>query len=414
MRKPNKKDHKRFGFSRLYMVAGVSIFILVVLSAVIISTENPTGRSRRGGTDDTNVASAAPTAEAVTTDSPSPDVTYPDSQSPDLSSLDTVSPDSQSEENASARNAEIDRLYRENKLRVDDLDFWDMYSDSGDSALQDTDVVPEQPVASPTPKPTPEETDPSQDGKHTLVERRDGSSEWVSINPYITKNTYDIMNLKMRSDRMGYYEGERETSFFGVDISQYNGTVDFARLKEEEVDFVMIRLGARGYESGQIFLDENFTANIAGANEAGIDVGIYFFSQAVTAAEASEEAAYVLQHLKDRKVTYPVVFDMEYINNDTSRIEGISKSVKTEIARTFLNDIKAAGYIPMIYGTKEWLMEHIDLTKLVEYDIWLSQQAELPDYPYQFQMWQYTLKGRIAGISGDTDFNISFVDYVSR
>lgn len=218
----------------------------------------------------------------------------------------------------------------------------------------------------------------------------------------------------MRSDRMGYYEGQRETSFFGVDISQYNGTVDFTLLKEAGVDFVMIRLGARGYESGQIFPDENFVANITGANEADIDVGVYFFSQAVTVAEASEEAAFVLQQLEGREVAYPVVFDMEYINNDVSRIDGLSKSVKTDIARTFLSDVKTAGYVSMLFGTKEWLVEQIDLTKLTEYDIWLSQQMDLPDYPYQFQMWQYSLNGSIEGISGDVDFNICFVDYISR
>ncbi len=389
---PRETDNNRSGFPRIYVVAGVSVFILVILSAVILSSEN-SSRSP-GGTEKTGTASAAPAADAANQAS-SPSTGY--------------QPDS----NISSGNDDIDRLYRENKLRVDDLDFWDMYSQPDGTGLQDTDVAPEEPVATPAPPPEPT-ADPSQDGKHTLVERRDGTTEWVSINPYISKNTYDLMNLRMRSDRMGYYEGQRETSFFGVDISQYNGTVDFTLLKEAGVDYVMIRLGARGYESGQIFLDDYFVDNITGANEAGLHVGVYFFSQAVSAAEASEEAAFVLQQLAGREVAYPVVFDMEYINNDVSRIDGLSKNAKTDIARAFLDDVKAAGYVPMLYGTKEWLVEQVDLTKLTEYDIWLSQQMDLPDYPYQFQMWQYNLNGSIEGISGDADFNVCFVDYVSR
>ncbi len=391
---PREPKDNRTGFPPIYVVAGVSVFILVILSVVVMSSDN-SSRRLRGGADGTATASAVPSTGLT------------ESQSEPQSS------GYQSDGSITSGNADIDRLYRENKLRVDDLDFWDMYSEPDSTVIQDTDVAPERPVATPAAPPEPT-ADPSQDGKHTLVERRDGTSEWVSINPYITKNNYESMNLKLQSDRMGYYEGQRKTSFFGVDISQYNGTVDYALLKEAEVDFVMIRLGARGYESGQIFLDENFVANITGANEAGLDVGVYFFSQAVTAAEASEEAAFVRQHLSDRKVTYPVVFDMEYINNDISRIEGLSENDKTDIAMAFLDEIKAAGYVPMLYGTKEWLVEQIDLTKLMEYDVWLSQQTELPDYPYQFQMWQYSLNGSIAGISGDADFNVCFVDYGSR
>ncbi len=388
MRMPGEQDEREGGIPLIYMIVGVSIFILIILAVVIANSGN--SGNKKNNNNGVTRSNAVATAEPESTPEADVDVA----------------------ENFSSDNAYIDKLYKEHKLRVDDLDFWDMYPREEENILDNPEVAPEKPVAPPTP--TPKEVDPSEDGKHTLVVRNDGTSEWVQINPYITKNNYDPMKLILKKDRMGYYEGQKQVSFFGVDISKYNGTVDFEALKEDGVDFVMIRLGARGYGSGQILLDENFETNIKGANEAGIDVGVYFFSQALNVTEASEEAAFVVQNLAAHKVIYPVVFDMEYINNDTARIDGLKKKDKTEIANTFLSNIQTAGYTPMLYGTKEWLIEQIDLTQLMGYDVWLSQQSELPDYPYKYQMWQYSLKGNVAGIDGNVDFNISFVDYGAK
>ena len=176
----------------------------------------------------------------------------------------------------------------------------------------------------------------------------------------------------------------------------------------------MLRIGSRGYGSGQIVADENFEENIKGAIDAGLEVGVYFFSQAVTAEEAVEESNFIIQTLANYQITYPVVFDMEYVQNDKARIEVLSREEKTAVARAFLENIRVAGYKPMIYGTKEWLIKEIDLTKLTEYDIWLSQQKDVPDYPYKFQMWQYTLSGKASGVDTDVNWNISFVDYSEK
>ncbi len=393
MRMPGEREEKTGGIPLIYKVAGMSLFILIVLAVVITNSENSGSRKSSNGSNNSGMSfgNNAETPEPVST--PEAEV-------------------SEMREGFTTENAYIEKLYKEHKLRVDDLDFWNMYPQEEGNFSSGQNVEPEKPVETPTP--TPKEVDPSEDGKHTLVTRTDGTSDWVQINPYITKNEYDPMKLILKKDRMGYYEGQKLTSFFGIDISKYNGKVDFAKLKEDNVDFVMIRLGARGYGSGQILLDENFEANIMGANEAGIDVGVYFFSQAITVEEAAEEAAFVVQNLVNRKVAYPIVFDMEYINNDTARIDSLKKDAKTAIANTFLTNIQTAGYTPMLYGTKEWLIEQIDLTQLMGYDIWLSQQSDLPDYPYKYQMWQYSLKGGVAGIEGDVDMNISFVDYGAK
>ncbi|MDE7015477.1 MAG: glycoside hydrolase family 25 protein, partial [Kineothrix sp.] len=199
-----------------------------------------------------------------------------------------------------------------------------------------------------------------------------------------------------------------------ADLSKYNGDVDFRALKESGIEFVMLRLGARGYGSGQILLDEKFEEYMNKASEAGLDIGVYFFSQSITAEEAVEESNFIIQTLTERNITYPVAFDMEYVQNDKARVEILSKEEKTAVARAFLENIKAAGYKPMIYGTKEWLIKEINLTKLTEYDIWLSQQKDIPDYPYKFQMWEYTTEGEIAGVDGDVDLNICFVDYAEK
>ena len=292
-------------------------------------------------------------------------------------------------------------------LTADDLDIWDMYP-----------VEESEEVASSEKKKEKESEevieDPAEDGKHTKITYADGTEEWVLISPYLTKHTYDFTNLVCQSNIMKYYENGKKISYLGADISKYQDYIDFAALKSAGVDYVMIRVGARGYSTGQITLDENFDENIIRAQEAGLDVGVYFYSQAVTEEEAIEEANFVLEHIQNYQVTYPVAFWMENISNDKARIDELSKNDKTTIARAFLNTVKDAGYMPMVYGTKEWLIKDVDLSKLSDYDIWLSQNGDVPDYPYRFSMWQYSSTGDIDGISGYADLNITFIDYSAK
>ncbi len=206
----------------------------------------------------------------------------------------------------------------------------------------------------------------------------------------------------------------KNISFMGIDVSRYQKDIDFSRIKEQGIDFVMIRVGARGYKNGNIVMDEYFEKNLNSAIEAGLDVGVYFYSQAINVSEAEEEANIVLAAIAEKKITYPVAFDMEYVENDTSRIDTLTRDEKTLITAAFVNKIKEAGYRPMIYGNKEWLLKRIDVSKFTTSAFWLSQDDEHPDYPYKYDIWQYTTEGEIYGIDGAVDMDICFVDYAAQ
>ncbi len=327
-------------------------------------------------------------------------------------------------------------------LTPDDLDFWNMYdeeeeiepdvpdedekeadkesdksgdeSDTGNSKDKNDKDKNDKNKTDEDSDSEEEEKNSKDDGKHTLIEYSDGTEEWVVISPYLPKNTYDFTKLITNDDQMKYEVDGKSVSFIGVDISKYQGEVDFYRLKDAGIDYVMLRVGARGYSSGKIIMDEYFADNIKRATEAGLDVGVYFYSQALTEAEAVEEANVVIQSLVGYTLQYPVAFDMEYVENDTARVEALSRADKTTITKAFLDTIQAAGYRAMIYGNKEWLIKRIDLSKLTDYEVWLSQQKDIPDYPYKFSMWQYSTSAEINGIDGYANLNICFIDYSAK
>ncbi len=319
------------------------------------------------------------------------------------------------------------------KIRSEDLEFWDMYPtrDEETEGENDVAVIQKKPRSTFTEKAEKEReereqrekekeqealNDPAVDGKHTQITNPDGTQEWVLISPYLTKNTYDFTKIEEKAGLKRYMENGRKVSYVGADISKETGQVNFTGLKAAGIDYVMIRLGGRGYSSAQITLDENFKANMDGAIAAGLDIGVYFYSQAVSQEEAVQEASFVLQNLEPYRVhvKYPVAFDMEFVPNDTARIDGLSREDRTNIAASFLESVKAGGYVPMIYGDKEWLIKEIDLAKLQNYDVWLAQEEEIPDYPYQYAMWQYSTEGVLNGIDGNANLNICFVGYSQR
>jgi len=299
---------------------------------------------------------------------------------------------------------EPDSLVSESDLLPEDLDFWDKFPPKEETTPEPQESEEQERV----------ENDPATDGKHTLVVNRDGEEEWVLISPYLPKHEYDFTKLVCQSDRMKYYENGSQVSYVGVDVSKLQDYIDFVKVKRAGIDFVMIRLGARGYGTGQLIVDDYFSENIKRATDAGLDVGVYFYSQAITEEEAVEEANLVLQNLGEYKISYPVAFDMELVPNDTARIDDLSKSERTNITKAFLDTIEDAGYKSIIYGNKEWLIKEIDMSKLTAYDVWLAQTADIPDYPYKFAMWQYSTQGSVDGIAGMVNLNISFIDYSEK
>ena len=232
----------------------------------------------------------------------------------------------------------------------------------------------------------------------------------ITISPLeddLEQHSYDWSGLSEENGRYQYTAPDGTQALAGVDVSTYNRNIDWAAVKADGISFAMVRLGFRGYgESGKLVLDDTFQQNIQGATAAGLDVGVYFFSQAVTVDEAVEEAEYVLDALEGYSITYPVVFDLEQVAHDEARTDDLSVETATEITQAFCQTIAQAGYQPMIYGNVTWLMDRIDLTQLTEYELWLAQYQSTPTFPYQFTMWQYSHQGSVAGIEGNVDLNL--------
>lgn len=292
------------------------------------------------------------------------------------------------------------------KKNVDELAFFKNFFNKDTESSVSKDVVENQ---------TTNKTDITNDGKHTLIVYQDGTTEWAEILPYLPMNDYDVYNLINSDGKMKYYEDNVCVSFLGADISDEDEKVDFSKLKKAGCDYVMLRVGVRGYQNGVITIDKNFENNLKKAQDAGLEVGLYFMSQATSVDEANAEAKKLCSYLKNSVIRYPIAFAYEYTGDDSSRIETLTRSEKTKIVQAFCKYIKNEGYTPMIYGSKAWLIKYLDLSKLGDYDIWLSQpDNELPDYPYKYSMWQYTFKGSISGISKDAHLNISFIDYTKK
>lgn len=214
--------------------------------------------------------------------------------------------------------------------------------------------------------------------------------------------------IKTEDGLMQYAENGTVTSHAGIDVSKYQGDIDWEAVREDGIEYAFIRLGIRGYESGKIVLDEFYDDNMKGANSAGVKAGVYFFTQAVNVEEAKEEADFVIQNLADYDVACPVVFDVERIAGGKGRADQISKEERTAVTIAFCEAVKAAGYTPMIYGNVVCFTQMLDMTQLNDYEKWYAFYDDYMYMPYDVSCWQYTEKGRVNGISNNVDLNISF------
>lgn len=238
-----------------------------------------------------------------------------------------------------------------------------------------------------------------------------GAEVHIPILADVPRHNYDWTCIQNKDGFKNYVENNEVTSYRGIDVSSFQGEIDWDRVKAAGVDFAIIRVGYRGYGTGAVMLDEYFDANMRGALKAGIKVGTYFFSQAVTEEEAIEEANFVLEHIKDYDITYPIAYDMELITHDTARTDTLTGRQITDHTIAFCETIKEAGYKTCVYSNRRTLILKLDLSRLTAYDTWYAAYVSYPDYPYDFKMWQFTDSGSVDGISGDVDINISFIDY---
>lgn len=196
-------------------------------------------------------------------------------------------------------------------------------------------------------------------------------------------------------------------SVLGIDVSEWQEEVDWQQVKAAGVEFVMIRAGWRGSVQGVLTEDAYARANYAGATAAGLQVGVYFFSQAISVAEAVEEAEFLLDIISDWELDMPVVYDWEFISAE-SRTGNVSARTLTECTKTFCERIEQAGFQPMIYFNADQAAERLYLRELTEYPYWLAQYDTVLNYPYKIDMWQYTETGAVPGISGNVDINLYF------
>ena len=194
----------------------------------------------------------------------------------------------------------------------------------------------------------------------------------------------------------------------GIDVSKWNGTIDWNAVKNSGVSYVIIRCGYRGSTTGAMIEDPVFKSNIKGATAAGLKVGVYFFSQAVNEVEAVEEASMTIGLIKNYSISYPVFLDVE---PSGGRADKIDKDTRTKVIKAYCETIKNSGYTPGVYANKTWLESYMNAGELGSYKIWLAQYSTAPTYAGKIDLWQYTSKGSVAGIGGHTDLNLSYLGY---
>jgi len=203
----------------------------------------------------------------------------------------------------------------------------------------------------------------------------------------------------------------------GIDVSKWQGKIDWQKVKNSGIEFAFIRIGYRG-ENGVVYKDDNAVYNIQQAQKAGVLVGVYFFSTAVSDAEAKEEAEWTLQAIEGYPISYPVVYDCEGYKNSTSRMFDLTATQRTTHAMTFLETVKDAGYDVMFYGARGEIEDEAywDIQSIEKrYKIWVAQysgvaypQKDTPDYQGKTAAWQYTNKGRVDGVSGNVDMVVCY------
>ena len=194
----------------------------------------------------------------------------------------------------------------------------------------------------------------------------------------------------------------------GIDVSKWNGNIDWNAVKNSGIEYVIIRCGYRGSSQGALIEDPKYKTNIQGAINAGLKVGVYFFTQAISEAEAVEEASMVLELVKNYKISYPIFLDVEASGG---RADSIDKATRTAVCKAFCQTIQSGGYTAGVYANKTWLTEKIDASALGSYKIWLAQYADKPTYTGRYDLWQYQSTGKVSGINGDVDMNWSYLGY---
>lgn len=239
----------------------------------------------------------------------------------------------------------------------------------------------------------------------------DAYGEWhdTTINDSLKMHPYDFSKLENDGQHISYDDGTY-TIRHGIDVSHHQGAIDWEKVKADGYDFAILRCAYRSYgQAGELCEDREFAGYIDGAHKTGIDVGVYFFSQAISEEEAVEEADYVLDLLKERKIELPITYDPESIREDEARTDDLTGEQATKNTIAFCERIKKAGYEPMVYSNMVWEADYLDMSQIEQYPKWYADYEKIPQTPYDFTFWQYSEKGNVDGISGPVDLDVWFV-----
>ena len=210
------------------------------------------------------------------------------------------------------------------------------------------------------------------------------------------------------------YNGTDYDVLRGIDVSEHQLDIDWNKVAQSGVDYAYIRVGRRGYTEGGLFEDPYFAANMAGAQAAGLKVGVYMFSQAVTVQEAIEEANFVIERIAKYNVELPVVFDWEKVHEADARTADVTMEGRTDCAIAFCETVKNAGYSPCVYFNRNLGYYGYDLSRLTDYEFWFSlPESGFPNFYYAADMWQYSFTETVPGIAVETDMNLWFIPKVT-
>ena len=233
---------------------------------------------------------------------------------------------------------------------------------------------------------------------------------WMTPLPGVEANSLTAEDF---SDGSGCptYTGSDYQVLRGIDVSEHQHEIDWAQVAASGVDYAYVRLGYRGYTEGGLFEDPYFRANVEGALANGLQVSVYFFSQAISVQEAIEEAEYVLARIRDYNITLPVVYDWEKINGETAaRTDNLDFSILNDCAVAFCDTVKNAGYEPAIYFNRHLGYYGYDLSRMTDYDFWFAlPESSFPNFYYAVDMWQYSFTEQVPGIAEPTDMNLMFI-----
>lgn len=241
--------------------------------------------------------------------------------------------------------------------------------------------------------------------KYTGWQTIDGATYYFDKNGNKVTGAQVIQGIQYNFSSSGVRSGT-----IGIDVSKFQRSINWQKVKNAGINFAIIRCGYRGYGSGVLVEDPMFASHISGAKAAGLRVGVYFFSQAINEAEAVEEASMAVKLANRYGINMPIAIDSEYANGGRGRADGLSKSDRTRITIAFCNTVANSGHTPMVYASKSWFSDHLSVSQFPgSYRIWVAHYASKCGYTGRYDMWQNTSKGKVDGVSGNVDMNVSSI-----